>query len=65
MAVPDFVKLKWDSLDLDAKTNLSTTKYLQYKEYKERLKSLWCPWEDARDYLVGFIWDNIEEDEDG
>lgn len=50
----------WDSLDCVAKSNLSTSHYERFIDYKETLKIDGHSWEDAKDILTGFIRDMCE-----
>lgn len=45
----------WDTLDLQAKVNLSKKDYQTYLNYKK---------ENDRDLCIGFIWDCIESYEE-
>jgi len=55
----------WNSLDNDAKVNLSPADYRRYEEQKQYLLRSGESWAFAEDSLRGLIWDLSEETGDG
>jgi len=53
----------WNKLDKAAKSSLTTDGFAKYEAYKAELQAAGPTWEEIKDVLTGFIWDNLEAEE--
>lgn len=57
-----FINTEWDELDGAALQNLNDRQQREFHRYKNELFEDGHSWDDAREILTGFIWDESEDD---